>query len=365
MRISTLKICLLIAIIAIVVAPAKAQVSLSTAVSITEMTPQSGVFNRIDMLRNGRIIGSWFSTAGILPCIVKAEGLSYNAYIDLPGVSKIEKVTMTIDGGETTWPATMVKGKGWRVPLVMGTKTVTNRVVKDEKVRHGKTERTIKEEECTVIGLEPGSYALTSDVVSKDKKNRLILGFIPINYSSKRTSSAANNLMVQSQGVDIGCLNDMALSIWLAEHGFKSATDSLSPAVMAAQQMGGSPPPPPPTPKHPTTELKTPCESENEVVGEVTRLEEPRQAEKIRVDLKIYYKDKEISCESSMVDKAWYDNLVQTTKHGQNQAVEFRRDGKFLAAAEVKAKDGEVCFSVYRGKCPEDGDKIWFVEEAK
>ena len=387
MKRSILKICFLIAAIVTAVAPSQAQsITANTAVSITEMTPQSGIFNRIDFLCDGCIIGSWFSTSGVLPCLVKADGLTYNAYCDLPGVSDTDKVTITIDGGDTPWTATLVKGKGWCVPLVMGTTTVTNRVVKEEKVRHGKIERTICEEQETIVGLEPGSYSLTTDVVSKDKKTRLMLGFIPINYKSKRTSSAANYVMVQRPGnVDLRCLNCFALPVWLAEHGFKTATDNLTPAVAAAQQMGQPQPQPQPQPIVPQSQA--PVQPDSKPPCRLTPQPQPQQRSdlpradgttsvkvEVTTETKTLCDEKTEPVMTTITVIIWKGNNRQTWKNQQfdvsgfstTRHADFIRNGAVAASVEVHAYHPElhlVEMFIYRGDFPKDGDDFKFTQE--
>lgn len=324
------------------------------AVSITEMAPQSGIFSHIDMAHRGQIIGSWFSTAGILPILVGSDDLSYVAYGDFPGITKIQKVVLTPDGGATQWPASQIVGKGWQVNIPFGTRTVTTQEVKDVKVRGNRTEKVICEERKTIIGLEPGGYALEWGVWSRDKKNRLMLIIIPICYSSTRVSSAANHVMVQRQQVDIGRLNEFALQIYLREHGFQPATDGLSPAVMAAQQMGQPQPQPAsamtpqPQPQPKTVKVETTVKVDGVVRAEVTT----------KVTL-VFWKG---SARQTFKDQI----MVQDCFH-EDQIVEIWRNGQRVGAAEVgscRPDLGIVEIHIFRGGFLVAGDKLVIAEEA-
>ena len=235
-----LKISLLIMAILTMIAPSMAQNYTwggCGAISITEMTSQSGVFSHIDATRCDcecpHIIAGWFSTAGILPCLVKADGISYTAYGDFSGIARIEKVVLTPDGGATQWCANMVIGKGWRVDVPMGMRVNTNEKIESESCCPGKTTRIICQEEKTCVGLEPGGYSLEWGVWSRDKKNRMMFIIIPINFSSTRLSVAANHLMVQS-----GCIGGMSdQQVFSLLRGFVPAWATPDPAVMMQQQV--------------------------------------------------------------------------------------------------------------------------------
>jgi len=357
----------------IAVVPTWAQaVNFSGGVSITEMTPQSGIFSHIDMAYKSRIIGSWFSTAGYLPVLVKSENLTYTAYGDFVGIpnGKVEQAVLTPDGGKTQWPATLVPGKGWQVQIPFGTHTDTVQTVKDVKVRGNKTEKVVCEETQTVIGLESGGYALEWGVVSRDKRNRVMIIIIPINYTSSRTSNSANHVMVQREVANIAVLNDAAISIYLREHGFQPAVDTFSPAVMAAQQMYQPKPSTPPAPAaqpaqpvqpvQPTKADPQANQSDGTIRAEVTAPVQPTP-EPVRIKLKIYlwplHATKPVPWDAT-VDQAWYNALTKKC-----QTVVLTRGGKKIAVGEAQAGYGIIEIHFDSTIVPEPSDNIETIKE--
>jgi len=351
----------------IAVVPTWAQaVNFSGGVSITEMTPQSGVFSHIDMAYKGRVVGSWFSTAGYLPVMVKSENLTYTAYGDFPGIQKVEKVVMTPDSGKTIWTAQQVTGKGWQVQIPFGTRTETVQTVKDVKIRGGKTEKTVVEETQTVIGLEPGGYSLEWGVVSRDKRNRLMLIIIPINYTSTRTSYAANHVMVQREVANIAVLNDAAISIYLREHGFQPAVDTFSPAVIAAMQVNQPTQPAPAVqpaqpaqPAQPTKVDPPANQSDGTIRAEVTVSVQPTP-KPVMIQLKIHLwplgATRPVTWDAT-VNQTWYNALTQDV-----QRVRLTRGGRKIAMGEAQAAHGMIEIHLESNVTPQTGDKIETVE---
>lgn len=358
----SLTICILAAIMVVAVVPTWAQaVNFSGGVSITEMTPQSGVFSHIDMAYKGRVIGGWFSTAGYLPVLVKSNDLTYTAYGDFPGITKIQKVVLTPDGGKTQWPATLVPGKGWQVAIPFGTRTQTVQTVKDVRVRGNRTEKVVVEETQTVIGLEPGGYALQWGVESRDQRNRVMIIIIPMNFSSMRTSYAANHVMVQREVANIAVLNDAAINIYLREHGFQPAVDTFSPAVMAAMQMGQ-----PTQPTQPVQPVQPPkadppvAQSDGTIRAEVTVSVQPTP-KPVLIQLKIHLwplgATKPVTWDAT-VSQSWYNALTQDV-----QCVKLTRGGRQIALGEAQAAYGFIEIHLVSNVVPQTGDKIETVEE--
>lgn len=208
----------------------------SAGISLTEKESGVQIGSRIEASREGRFIGSWFSSSGQLPVMVM--GLDYDAFGDFPAIRNILEVVLSPDHGKTEWSAEQVEGKGYTVDLPT---------------------------------LPSGSYGLEWLVVSKDKHNKLMLIIIPINWNSRRATGATNHAMVQHPPLESESFSDQQ---WFALlRGFVPAWASFDPAFLAQQQMAGQsapqgqspqgtvpetipqvapPPSPPPAPKAPS-----------------------------------------------------------------------------------------------------------------
>lgn len=287
------------------------------AVGLTEMSPGGGIFSHIDASRNGRMVGSWFSTSNVLP--VLADGLEYAAYGDFPGISKIQEVVLSPDSGITRWPATQVPGKGWKVELPIGDRYADS--------------RTFDGRPCQIVvpGLNPGGYGLEWGVRSRDKRGRLMLIIIPITWSALRTSSAANHVMVQAAPSNCDSYNAVQWFAFL--RGFVPAWATPDPAVLVAQQM--------------QNQLTQPVQT---VRPQPAR---PRQrvrpvSKTVKLILCLDDEQRSMSCQ------------LDTSSLFAGQRLEFRRDGQTVIVAEIDSVDGTaVEASVTAGGWPQSGDRIF------
>lgn len=209
MRGTLIYIVLLAAVIVAVGQPADAGSDLtwSAGVSLTESQSAVQIGSRIEALRGRLLLGCWFSSSGQLPVMV--QGLDYQAFLDCPGIGKIEKVVLSPDKGATEWEAEMVPSKGYRVKIPT---------------------------------LSAGAYGLEWGVRSRDKHNRLQLVVIPISWTSGRSSSATNQAMVQRSPLGSENFSDQE---WFAcLRGFVPAWATLDPAFLAQQQLSQMAPAP-------------------------------------------------------------------------------------------------------------------------
>lgn len=195
-------IVLVIIALAVIVVPVEAgELNWSAGVTLTEKESAINIGSLIEASRGDRLIGCWFSSTGQLPIMVR--GLEYNAFGQFPGIRNIQKVVLSPDHGLTEWPAELVEGKGYCVPIP---------------------------------NLQVGGYGLEWGITSKDKKNRLMLVIIPINWSSTRVSSATNQTMVQEKPDGCYGFSDAQWYCQLKPGGFIPAKASFDPANVAYQQ---------------------------------------------------------------------------------------------------------------------------------
>jgi hypothetical protein len=306
-----------------VVAPSTAQdLSWSSGISITEMTPQSGIFSHIDVVRVKQgVIGSWFSTANILPVLVKSPCLNYEAYGDFPGITKIEKVVLSPDDGATEWPACQIVGKGWKVGVPFATQTVYRQVTEKVKV-HGKKTTVTRNVAYTVAGLEPGGYGWKWGVYSRDKKNRLVLWIIPISYTTTRVSSAANHIMVQQAPAGFESFTDQMMFAHL--RGFVPVWATPDPAFIALQNvqatMPGMPKVSAPQPVAPAVQPVAQTQSVPQPDGAVN------QPSLVCVNIHIW---------KGNGYQRWRDQMVVLSDYHVGQIIEFSRGGKVVSVVEV------------------------------
>lgn len=377
----------LIAILVIAVAPVRAQDmnwSVATSLNYTESTPQSGIFSHMDWVRplpcgigdpnywlnpkKTDVIGTWFSTASVLPNLVKDGKNKYIAIGDLIGFElyKIQKVRLSPDGGVTQWVANLIPGKGWCVDAPMGTTTETLEVKQDQKGK-GKEVTTVT---TTVtrqnIGLEVGGFALQWGLEVKDQKNKTRFLFFAFTTTSVRKASAGQHIMVQASKVDIDRLNDIARQLYIREHGFQPATDEASPAVLAAQQMYQSK-----QPKEEVRHEETNRSSERrndsdgtvrkEITGSSVKSKTVAPTEQVQVEMRLWpLNATKPVVWYAKVDKCWYDALRE-----ESQCVYLTRGGKRIAAGEAKVVDGRIEIQFASNVDIQQDDGIDTVEEVK
>ena len=237
----------LIAMVAISATAQADGLSWSSGVTLTEKEGSTTLGSRLEAISGDRIIGSWFSSSNMLPQIV--SGLDYNAYGDFSGIQKVQRVELSPDHGTTVWSATLVEGKGYCVGLP---------------------------------ALAAGSYALEWGVWSRDKRNRLVLLIIPINWSSGRLTSSVNHLMVQSAPAEWESYDDR---MWFScLRGFVSSEATPDMGYLAQQQAAAQM-------GHPAPQLAPVIQSQPEpepAPAPVIREKPKPKVEKPRVEEKVY-----------------------------------------------------------------------------
>lgn len=190
-RTLTISILVIIAMVVMVSVANAATSALSVGGGVTLTESASGVSmgSRIDACRKttekcnetGRLvftykpIASWFSSTGMMPFLVMTKSafrdaigpksVCYRAAVDFNNVENIVKVELTPDHGLTVWEAENVALKGYQVEIPY---------------------------------LSAGGYGLEWKVTSRDKRNRLMILFFPINWNSNRTNGVVQQTMVQS-----------------------------------------------------------------------------------------------------------------------------------------------------------------------
>jgi len=303
----------IVAIVLTMVAPAFAgEVNWSAGVSLSEKEPGTQIGSRIEASRDGRLVGAWFASSGQLPVIV--VGMEYSAYGDFPGVERITEVMISPDKGITRWKAEKIEGRGYTVALPT---------------------------------LPAGSYGLEWGVVSRDKRNRITLVIIPINWSSKRTTGMVNQIMVQNPPLEAEGYSDQ---MWFSLlRGFVPAWATPDPAFVALQNMQNQPQPPipvvqpdppkvapqPPDPTQPVVEIdEEPYRAELTAPSEVTMVLQGNSIQEFPVSIK--------------AKLAKGDRLV------------FKRAGRFVAEAMVTRVIGHsVEAKITKGGGVRSGDQIF------
>lgn len=187
--------------------------SLSGGVSLTQGTPETHLGSRVDALWGNQIIASWCSTTG-KQLKMPHPGICYMAGLDFTGIRNIvcEGVELTPDDGITCWRAAKVAGKGWRV------------VIPVDWIR-----------KCGTGAFTLGAYGLKWKVTSRDKENRLVIIFIPINWTSNRSSEVLNQVLIQEAPSYLYTKEDWALYLQTC-CGFDSVIDIPSPEFFARKQ---------------------------------------------------------------------------------------------------------------------------------
>lgn len=304
MRRSTLIVLLAIIVSAMVASSAFAgEVNWSAGITLTEKESGVTIGSRIEVSNRGRLVGSWFSSSGQLPVMV--EGLEYDAFGDFPGIWKIRKVVLTPDHGKTEWLAELVEGKGYAVAIPR---------------------------------LRAGSYGLEWGVLSHDKRNRLMLIIIPINWSSNRSTSATNHAMVQVAPGNCGGFNDQQ---WFALlRGFVPAWASFDPAFVAQQNMQSQRPADPPPATAPAPPAKPAVRDDK---GAYT----PSEPSKVKMIL-------------VGNDPSVFDDVNIEIELAKGDYLVFKRDGQFVADAKVtRVTEGEIQARITKGGGVRNGDDIF------
>lgn len=216
-------------VIAMAVTPVLAgEINWSAGVMLTEKEAGASMGSRLAAVRiqtnsfgrvSERVFGSWFSTTGMLPELLFGKSIAYDAMADFANIRNVEKVVVSPDNGLTEWEAIQMPLWGWTARL-------------------GE--------------MPPGPHALWWGVYSRDKKNRLVLFIIPINWSSGRTSSVVQQVNVLRAPVGCDSYSDEE---WLALlRGFRPVDAQLDPQFLAMKQaraqlgQATQPVPSPPTP---------------------------------------------------------------------------------------------------------------------
>lgn len=374
----TLKILVIMTVICMIaVAPTWAQaISLSGAINQTESTNQSGIFSTLNAaLRCGGPIGGWSSTSGTMA--VFFNGPTYDAGVSLPGVDNVCHVWLTPDHGKTQWEAKQVAKEGYQLCLPY---------------------------------LTPGRiHTLEWIVQSKDKHNRLTIVFIPFNWSSKRTNSMANHVMVQMAPQGWEMMNE--LQVYACLRGFVPAWATPDPAILAQQQFTQpqqqtqptntvQQDPPPAQLQQPTLTTRTvetpaldgtvsapiqtnqPTVNVNNSVNTNVNVNAnavatvnpgnqgspPRDK---RVTICFWLGTDKRVLTNQMVNCQWYNSLLMATNAGKDQCLTLKtKAGGFVADAYVRAQDVKcsdgvlsiVELHIYHGDMPKVAVDFWTEE---
>lgn len=208
----TLSILFLAIAVAMVAATVTAGGEINWSAGVTLTEKEAGVSMgtrlaaiRIEMNSFGRVrehvFGGWFSTTSMFPEIAFSKSVGYDAYADFSNIRNVERVVVSPDSGITEWEAFQVPLWGWTARL-------------------GE--------------LPPGPHALQWGVYSRDKKNRLVLFIIPINWTSRRETSAVQQLNVLRPPVGCDSYSDEE---WLALlRGFRPVDAQFDPQFLAMKQ---------------------------------------------------------------------------------------------------------------------------------
>lgn len=277
----------------------------SGGVTLTETKESAFLGSRLDALHNDRLLGTWFSSSSQLPQVV--QGVQLWAFGDFTGISKVEKVVLSPDHGKTQWPAELIEGKGYGVELPE---------------------------------MIAGGYALEWGVYSKDKHNKLMLIVIPVSWSSGRTSTVLNHLMVQAAPFGSEGWNE---DMWFScLRGFVSSVATPDMGYLAQQQavaqMVPAPPKPDPIPivqPKPVPAPKADMQSDNYAITDSQLSVAPRSKLDDSMDGRV------VSVKYGATLALKYKNHLQevpfngTTTLVVNQRLIFSRGGKVVAEAKV------------------------------
>ena len=347
---------LVIAIMAVAsVASASNGLSIGGGVTLTESASGVAMGSRIDACRkiaekndeSGRFeftyrpIAAWASSTGMMPFLVmsKAPGRPvYRAMVDFNNVENIDKVELTPDHGLTTWEATNVPKIGYMVEIPY---------------------------------MEPGARAFEWKVTSRDKKNRLMIIFIPISWNSNRTNGVVQQIMVQSAPEECWNFSDEQW-VSLLSPAFQPLTALPDPGYLAkraAQQQTlnqmtqpASAPTPAPTSK-PAIEPRRPRPVADQPKP-VVKHEEKRNDDGYvpESDSEVYDLDGEYQLVlTGEVNRSFAVNL--TGRVAQGSKVVFDRKGREAASASITdVKSGKIFAEIdsVGSKGIQPGDKILF-----
>ena len=299
-----LLLCIVIAVAFMIQSATAGEVNWSAGVTLTEKEAGVSMGSRLAAVRvetnsfgraREHVIASWFSVTSMLPELLFGKTIAYDTMVDFANIRSIERVVVSPDSGLTEWEAIQVPLWGWIARL-------------------GE--------------MPPGPHALSWGVYSRDKKNRLVLFIIPINWSSGRTSSVVQQINVLRTPVGCESYSDEQ---WLALlRGFRSVDAKIDPQFMAQQQMFGSQPqqvtepsvpstPPPPVNSEPKGSKKPLPPREEDMEESSANFEG---------EATLVLTGQERITEFPLV----FDKPVRITV---GDIFTFRRNGKFVAEAEV------------------------------
>jgi hypothetical protein len=241
----TLKICLLVAILSIAVAPVMAQVVWSGGVSITERTDLTAISSTCNASRYGRPVGATDTSMGLQAIATAHQSMAYEASLSTVGIptDKIVDAILTPDGGVTAWSPKFIRGQGYTIALPLGNTMIDTRckVLLPKKHTHDKDrweERTLP---ISFAGLAPGKMAkLEWKLAVNDGRRTVSIVFIPLTFSFERKLSFGFSFMVQQALPDFDRIPNTIEGDHLAFaylRGFVPAWASLDPAELLRQKM--------------------------------------------------------------------------------------------------------------------------------
>lgn len=364
-------------ILAITVVPARADFSWSgNAISITEFGGPTGLSSVCNAKRNGYPMGGWTSTAGVLPQVVAAPGMTYEMTLKTVGILRIEEAILTPDSGLTCWQANLIPNKGYTVSLPLGYGTVRT-LCKVPRLNHP-DKFDSQWLDVPSSGLPTGEMSgVEWRVKSRDQHNRLVIFIIPISWSSTRTTCTGSAIMVQQAPDGFDSLSN--LMVFACLRGFVPAWAIIDPAVLVQQQMvngGGIPQPQPILP--PTPSVQQPQTYQPPIqpkpIYQAPKPERGDQLSGVQVDGYVETRvpakaTRQLSSVTIIVWKGeesqtWRHQVLDLSRYQAGQIVEFRNGRQVVAAAEVNCVKNDLLeMQIFKGNWPTCNNLFVVVEE--